>query len=120
MGRERTMMVGDSSVDVQTARNAGIACCGVTYGFQPETLDSTPPNVKVDRMEQMVALGCCALPHGNELDPMNHKPGTVAPVTGIYWCSVCKTPARFTAGETLPECPNFCGRGLWELVEKEE
>lgn len=51
---------------------------------------------------------------------MNHKPGTAAPVTGIYWCSVCKTPARFTAGEALPECPNFCGRGMWELVEKEE
>src|SRR5690349_18864198 len=27
--RESTMMVGDSSVDVQTARNAGIRCCGV-------------------------------------------------------------------------------------------
>jgi hypothetical protein len=51
---------------------------------------------------------------------MSHKPGTAAPVTGIYWCSVCKTPARFNEGDTLPPCPNFCGRGLWELVEKEE
>jgi hypothetical protein len=55
-----------------------------------------------------------------EPNPMNHKPGTAAPATGIYWCSVCKTPARFTEGEKLPECPNFCGRGLWELVKKEE
>ena len=37
------MMVGDSSVDVQTARNAGIQCCGVTYGFQPETLADPAP-----------------------------------------------------------------------------
>jgi phosphoglycolate phosphatase len=46
------MMVGDSSVDVLTARNAGIACCGVTYGFQPETLADPAPDLLVDRMEQ--------------------------------------------------------------------
>ena len=52
--RESTLMVGDSSVDVQTARNAGIACCGVTYGFQPETLSDPAPEMLVDRMEEMV------------------------------------------------------------------
>jgi phosphoglycolate phosphatase len=54
VSRERTLMVGDSSVDVETARNARITCCGVTYGFQPETLDITPPDIKADSMEQMV------------------------------------------------------------------
>jgi phosphoglycolate phosphatase len=54
VGRELTLMVGDSSVDVQTARNAGIACCGVTYGFQPETLADPAPEMLVDRMEEMV------------------------------------------------------------------
>jgi len=49
----RTIMVGDSSVDVETARNAGIACCGVTYGFQPETLANPAPDLLVDRMEQL-------------------------------------------------------------------
>jgi len=53
-GRESTLMVGDSSVDVQTARNAGIACCGVTYGFQPETLADPAPEIVVDRMEDLV------------------------------------------------------------------
>ena len=48
--RESTMMVGDSSVDIQTARNAGIQCCGVTYGFQPETLADPAPDVLFDRM----------------------------------------------------------------------
>jgi phosphoglycolate phosphatase len=52
--RETTWMVGDSSVDVHTARNAGISCCGVTYGFQPETLADPAPEILVDRMEELV------------------------------------------------------------------
>ena len=51
--RDCTWMVGDSSVDMQTARNAGIACCGVTYGFQPESLADPTPDLLVDRMEQL-------------------------------------------------------------------
>ncbi len=48
---EETWMVGDSYVDVQTARNAGVAACGVTWGFQPETFREFPPDILVDRME---------------------------------------------------------------------
>jgi len=47
---------------------------------------------------------------------MSYKPGTEAPQTGYYWCSVCKLPARFEAGQTLPTCKNLCGRGNWEFV----
>lgn len=54
VGRDATLMVGDSSVDVRTARNAGIACCGVTYGFQPETLADPAPEIVVGRMEELV------------------------------------------------------------------
>jgi len=46
-----TIMVGDSTVDMQTARNAGVRCCGVSYGFQPESLNDPAPDVLVDRME---------------------------------------------------------------------
>ncbi len=53
VGCAGALMVGDSSVDVQTARNAGIRCCGVTYGFQPETLADPAPDLLVDRMEEM-------------------------------------------------------------------
>ena len=53
VGRELTLMVGDSSVDVHTARNAGIKCCGVTYGFQPESLADPAPDLLVDRMEEL-------------------------------------------------------------------
>jgi len=51
---------------------------------------------------------------------MAHQPGTAVPQTGIYWCSVCKTPAQFKAGETLPTCKNLCGRGKWEFVKEVE
>lgn len=50
-----TWMVGDSIVDMQTARNAGVNACGVTYGFQPETLAACPPDLLVDRMEDFAA-----------------------------------------------------------------
>jgi phosphoglycolate phosphatase len=52
---ENTWMVGDSIVDMQTARNAGVKSCGVTYGFQPETLAECPPDLLVDRMEDFAA-----------------------------------------------------------------
>jgi phosphoglycolate phosphatase len=50
----RTVMVGDSGVDVNTAINAGVRSCGVTYGFQPETLNEPKPDLLVDRMEEFV------------------------------------------------------------------
>jgi phosphoglycolate phosphatase len=43
------VMVGDSWVDVRTARNAGIKACGVSYGFQPETFEVDPPDFLVDQ-----------------------------------------------------------------------
>ena len=51
--REATIMVGDSSVDIRTARNAGVMACGVTYGFQPETLKSDPPDLLIDLMTEL-------------------------------------------------------------------
>ena len=47
--RERTLMVGDSSVDVQTARNAQIIACGVTWGFQPETFAEYQPDFLIEQ-----------------------------------------------------------------------
>jgi phosphoglycolate phosphatase len=42
------LMIGDSSVDVLTGRNAGMWTCGVTYGFAPHTLENSPPDVLVE------------------------------------------------------------------------
>ena len=52
--RENTWMIGDSSVDIETARNAGVASCGITWGFQPGSLQLVPPDVLVDRLDQFV------------------------------------------------------------------
>lgn len=56
VARERAMLVGDSAVDVRTARNANIKACGVTYGFQPETFEEAPPDILVDRMEELTEM----------------------------------------------------------------
>ena len=53
IARDHTIMVGDSGVDIRTARNAGIRACGVTYGFQPEGFVEDPPDLVVDDMNQL-------------------------------------------------------------------
>jgi phosphoglycolate phosphatase len=52
--RKRTVMVGDSAVDVQTARNAGVRACGVRWGFQPETFVSSPPDFLINDMRELI------------------------------------------------------------------
>jgi phosphoglycolate phosphatase len=47
------MMVGDSEVDVRTARNAGIWACGVTYGLGSDGLRANPPDLLVDSLTQL-------------------------------------------------------------------
>ncbi len=51
-----TLMVGDSSVDIQTARNAKVKSCGVTWGFQPETFETTAPDVVIDTPGELLEL----------------------------------------------------------------
>ena len=53
---EETLMVGDSSIDVITGRNAGLYTCGVTYGFAPHTLCEAPPDVVVDTPQELAQL----------------------------------------------------------------
>ena len=52
MPRE-AMMVGDSDVDVRTARNSGIWACGVSYGLGAAGLRAHPPDVMVDSLEEL-------------------------------------------------------------------
>ncbi|MDQ6675825.1 MAG: HAD-IA family hydrolase [Acidobacteriota bacterium] len=51
--REKTVMVGDSGIDMETAHNARVQACGVTYGFAPETLNAHRPDFLVDNLEQL-------------------------------------------------------------------
>lgn len=45
---EETVMIGDSKVDVLTARNAGVWSLGCAFGFGPQNLMEAPPDVLVD------------------------------------------------------------------------
>ena len=54
--RGRTVMVGDSAVDVLTARAACVRACGVSWGFQPETFAEAPPDFVIDDLRALAAL----------------------------------------------------------------
>ncbi len=55
---DQTVMVGDSAVDVQTARNAGVRACGVLWGFQPESFDVERPDMVISEpRELLLTLG---------------------------------------------------------------
>src|SRR5271155_3106985 len=45
---QETLMIGDSDVDILTARNAGAWSMGCSYGLSPHTLVSVPPDCVVD------------------------------------------------------------------------
>jgi phosphoglycolate phosphatase len=50
-----SMLVGDSDVDVRTARNAGAWACGVTYGLGLESLRACPPDLMLDNLAELPA-----------------------------------------------------------------
>jgi phosphoglycolate phosphatase len=53
---EETIIVGDSDIDVLTARNAGIFSVGVTYGLAPHTLEDAPPDVLIDKPHELATV----------------------------------------------------------------
>jgi len=52
----QTMVIGDSDTDVLTGRNAGVLACGVTYGIGSRTLESTPPDLIIGDLRELVPL----------------------------------------------------------------
>lgn len=55
--KDEVLYVGDSGVDMQTALNAGVTACGVTWGFRPRTeLESFHPDHIVDKAEEIKSL----------------------------------------------------------------
>ena len=50
---EQIMIIGDSEIDVQTARNSGTWACGVTYGFGNHQLDTFPPDLLIDTLVEL-------------------------------------------------------------------
>jgi len=55
---EEAVIVGDSHVDVEPGRNAGLWTVGVNYGFAPHTLRETPPDVLVDSAHELAEVFC--------------------------------------------------------------
>lgn len=54
---ESTVLVGDSETDVQTAKNAGIPCIGVTWGFRSrEVLRSEGADYLIDTPKELLTL----------------------------------------------------------------
>jgi phosphoglycolate phosphatase len=55
---QQAVIVGDSHVDVETGRNAGLWTIGVSYGFAPHTLRETPPDVLVNSAQELAEVFC--------------------------------------------------------------
>lgn len=53
VGPDETLFVGDSEIDVQTARNAGVRVCGVNYGLGSHLLEEFPPDLRVDSLTEL-------------------------------------------------------------------
>lgn len=51
-----TLMVGDSEVDVQTARNAGTLAAAVNYGFGTHDRVAYPADIYLDRLTDLMSL----------------------------------------------------------------
>jgi phosphoglycolate phosphatase len=49
-------MIGDSDVDIQTARNAGMLAVGVTYGFGQHNPQTCPADLYVDSLVELTPL----------------------------------------------------------------
>lgn len=53
---KHAVMIGDSANDVLTAQNAGMYSVGLTYGLSPSTLEKVPPDVLLDRPDELGEL----------------------------------------------------------------
>jgi phosphoglycolate phosphatase len=55
--KDKTLYVGDSDIDAATAKNAGLTCVGVTWGYRSrETLLKAGADHIIDEPQQLIAL----------------------------------------------------------------
>lgn len=58
--KEDVLYVGDSSVDIETARNAGVDVCSVTWGFRSEEeLRNNHPDYLIRHAEELERIVLC-------------------------------------------------------------
>ena len=53
---DEAMLIGDSEVDIQTARNAGTLAAAVNYGFGTHDRTAHPADIYLDRLTDLVPL----------------------------------------------------------------
>ena len=54
---EKTLMVGDSAIDIETGKHAGVITCGVTYGLgNLDSLTNSNPDYLIDSLSQLKLL----------------------------------------------------------------
>ncbi|MDD5382895.1 MAG: HAD-IA family hydrolase, partial [Candidatus Margulisbacteria bacterium] len=54
---DRTLIVGDMTVDVETGKNAGVRTCAVTYGFDNRAkLEQARPDLLIDDFQELTNL----------------------------------------------------------------
>jgi phosphoglycolate phosphatase len=57
---DKTVYIGDSEVDVKTAKNSGIICVGVTWGFRNrEILEQKGADYIIDRPQELLKIIDC-------------------------------------------------------------
>jgi len=57
---DKAIYVGDSEVDVKTAKNSGILCVGVTWGFRDrEILETKGADYIIDRPQELLKIIDC-------------------------------------------------------------
>jgi phosphoglycolate phosphatase len=54
--KHEAVMIGDSANDVLTAQNSGMYSVGLTYGLSPASLVQVPPDVQLDRPDELGEL----------------------------------------------------------------
>ncbi len=78
---EQAMVVGDSEIDVLTARNAGVRACGVSYGLGSHQLIDYPPDLIVDSLLELAQLLRPTAPSHSQNLPHRPSKGNVRKFT---------------------------------------